>query len=74
MATILGYSNTRDALGKHVDIEDKNTVAIHDRTTGNPNVIFINEGGLYSLLFPMQPQNANGNGVSDVYPTHNESC
>ena len=25
LATILGYSNTRDALNKHVDSEDKNT-------------------------------------------------
>ena len=30
VATVLGYSNTRDALAKHVDAEDKNTVAIHD--------------------------------------------
>ena len=30
VADILGYSNTRDALSKHVDNEDKNTVAIHD--------------------------------------------
>ncbi|MFD1410618.1 BRO-N domain-containing protein, partial [Lapidilactobacillus gannanensis] len=30
VAEILGYSNTRDALSIHVDIEDKNTVAIHD--------------------------------------------
>ena len=29
-AEILGYSNTRDALAKHVDIEDKADVAIHD--------------------------------------------
>ena len=58
VATILGYSNTRDALGKHVDTEDKNTVAIHDRTTGNPNVIFINESGLYSLILRSKLPNA----------------
>ena len=50
VATVLGYSNTRDALSKHVDAEDKNTVAIHDGITGNPNVTFINESGLYSLV------------------------
>ena len=51
IATILGYSNTRDALAKHVDIEDKNTVAIHDGITrGNPNQTVINESGLYSLI------------------------
>ena len=30
VAEILGYSNTRDALTKHVDSEDKAGVAIHD--------------------------------------------
>lgn len=49
VAEILGYSNTRDALAKHVDDEDKNTVAIHDGI-GNPNKTVINESGLYSLI------------------------
>ena len=30
VAMALGYSNTRDALSKHVDAEDKGTVAIRD--------------------------------------------
>lgn len=30
IATALGYSNTRDAIAKHIDNEDKATVAIHD--------------------------------------------
>ena len=51
VATILGYANPRDALAKHVDDEDKNTVAIHDGTPGNPNTTIINEAGLYSLIF-----------------------
>lgn len=50
VAEVLGYSNTRDALAKHVDDEDKNTVAIHDGTSGNPNTTVINESGLYSLI------------------------
>lgn len=50
VAEVLGYSNTRDALAKHVDDDDKNTVAIHDGTSGNPNVTIINESGLYSLI------------------------
>lgn len=50
IADILGYSNTRDALAKHVDEEDKNTVAIHDGIQGNPNQVVINESGLYSLI------------------------
>ena len=49
VAEILGYSNTRDALTKHVDGEDKNTVAICDGK-GNPNQTVINESGLYSLI------------------------
>lgn len=51
VAEILGYSNTRDALAKHIDDEDKNTVAIRDgNTKGNPNQVVINESGLYSLI------------------------
>jgi len=50
IAKILGYSNTRDALIKHVDSEDKNTVAIHDGNKGNPNQTIINESGMYSLI------------------------
>lgn len=49
IAKILGYTNTRDALAKHVDADDKNTVAIHDGI-GNPNKTIINESGLYSLI------------------------
>lgn len=47
----LGYSNTRDALAKHVDDDDKNTVAIRDGIQGNPNQVIINEAGVYSLIF-----------------------
>lgn len=49
VATILGYSNTRDALAKHIDEEDKSTVAIYDGSQ-NRNVIVTNESGLYSLI------------------------
>ena len=50
VAERLGYSNPRDALGKHVDTEDKNTVANRDGTSGNPYITIINESGLYSLV------------------------
>lgn len=50
VAEVLGYSNTRDVLSKRVDIDDKNTVAIHDGIQGNPNMTIINESGLYSLI------------------------
>ena len=49
VATALGYSNTRDALCKHVDAEDKGTVAIRD-TAYETRVTLINESGLYSLI------------------------
>ena len=50
VAKVLGYSNTRDALAKHVDEEDKATVAIHDGSQ-NRNVTVINESGVYALIF-----------------------
>lgn len=50
VAAALGYSNVRDALSKHVDSDDKNTVAIRDGIKGNPNKTIINESGLYSLV------------------------
>ena len=49
VAKALGYSNTRDALNKHVDAEDKSTVAIRD-TAFETRAIIINESGLYSLV------------------------
>lgn len=50
VAQALGYSNPRDALSKHVDEEDKHSVAFRDGTSGNPNMTVINESGLYSLV------------------------
>lgn len=51
VASMLGYSNTRQALADHVDDEDKNTVPIRDGIQGNPNKTVINQSGLYSLIF-----------------------
>lgn len=51
IAGALGYSNSRDALAKHVDAEDKNTVAFRDGTAGNPMQTVINESGVYALVF-----------------------
>lgn len=48
----LGYSNTRDALSKHVDTEDKTTVAICDTGSNyKSQAVIINESGVYSLIF-----------------------
>ena len=49
VAQALGYSNTRDALSKHVDHEDKGTVAICD-TAYETRAVVINESGLYALI------------------------
>ena len=48
----LGYSNSRKAIHDHVDSEDKNTVTNRDGIQrGNPNMVIINESGLYALIF-----------------------
>lgn len=49
VATALGYSNTRDALTKHVDDEDKGVTKC-DTLGGQQNLVIINESGLYSLV------------------------
>ena len=49
IAVVLGYSNTRDALSKHVDSEDKG-VAECDTLGGSQDLTVINESGLYSLI------------------------
>lgn len=51
VAEVLGYSNTRDALAKRVDNEDKlDGVAICDSIGREQTPILINESGLYSLI------------------------
>lgn len=49
VAVILGYSNPRDALAKHVDDEDKG-VAKCDTLGGIQDLTVVNESGLYSLI------------------------
>ena len=49
VAEVLGYKNTKDALTKHVDDEDK--LGSQIATSGqNRNMTIINESGLYSLV------------------------
>lgn len=71
VAVALGYKNPRDAIRKHVDEDDKNTVAIHDGI-GNPNKVVINESGLYSLILSSKLPNAKRFKrwvTGDVLPT-----
>lgn len=49
IAEILGYKNTRDALNKHVDNEDKGVTKC-DTLGGIQELTVINESGLYSLI------------------------
>ena len=57
VATILGYSNSSDALKKRVDEEDKG-VAKCDTLGGKQNLTIINESGLYSLILSSKLPNA----------------
>ena len=58
VAKALGYSNTRDALSKHVDAEDKDDVAIRDSIGRSQNVVLINESGLYALILSSKLEQA----------------
>lgn len=60
IAMILGYSNTKDAVNKHVEDEDQRLVQLTDIQQGSetlpPNqkaskIKIINESGLYALIF-----------------------
>ena len=57
VAKILGYGNSREAMKKHVDMEDKKKMnelmASRNVTPLNsqPHTTYINESGLYSLIF-----------------------
>ena len=52
--------------------EDKAYEDIEDALGRKQPTIVVNESGLYSILFAMQPQKANKNGVSNAYPTEIE--
>ena len=49
VADVLGYQNGSRDINRHVDDDDRNTVAIHDGSQSR-NVTIINESGLYSLI------------------------
>lgn len=57
VAAALGYENTRDALVKHVDEEDKG-VAKCDTLGGPQDMTIINESGVYALIFGSKLENA----------------
>lgn len=49
VALVLGYSNTRDALIRHIDSEDKRASEF-PTPSGTQEMTIINESGLYSLI------------------------
>ena len=59
--------NHNRSLGR-IDEEDKRREQITDILGRKQEAVLINESGLYALLFAMQPQKANHDGVSDAYP------
>lgn len=64
---MFGDSNHIRSLGR-VDEIDKQKVELIDALNRKQSATVINESGLYALLFAMQPQKANTDGVSDAYP------
>lgn len=57
VATALGYKNTADAIGKHIDTDDKLTsqIAIAGQRR---DVVVINESGVYALIFGSKLESA----------------
>ena len=57
VALALGYSNTKDALSRHVETEDK--LGSRITTSGQSRMMtFINESGLYSLILSSKLESA----------------
>ena len=59
--------NPNRSIGR-IDDCDKRSLKIKDSLGREQTVTVINESGLYALLFAMQPQRANKDGVSNAYP------
>ena len=59
--------NPNRSIGR-IDDCDKRSLKIKDSLGREQTVTVISESGLYALLFAMQPQRANKDGVSNAYP------
>ena len=66
VCAVFGDTNHNRSLSR-VHEEDKAAFAL-DTAGGNQSITFVNESGLYDLLFSMQPQRANHKGVPNAYP------
>lgn len=61
VADILGYSNTKDAIATHIDMEDKRIIQRSENATleiPNRGLTVINESGLYCLVLSSKLPNA----------------
>lgn len=67
ICALFGDKNHKRSLGR-IDDEDKRKVELTDSMNRKQTVTVINESGLYSLLFSMQPQKAHNDGIPDEYP------
>ena len=70
ICVLFGDKNHNRSLSRISD-EDKDKFEILTKG-GKQTLIFINESGLYSLLFSMQPQKINKKGIQDAYPLETE--
>ncbi|MDE7398898.1 MAG: hypothetical protein K2N06_05150 [Oscillospiraceae bacterium] len=67
LCALFGDKNHKRSLGR-IDDDDKKKVELIDSLNRKQIATVINESGLYSLLFAMQPQKAHNGGASDEYP------
>lgn len=62
-----GDTNSSRTLSRIVE-DDKAVTDIVDALGRTQPTTIVNESGLYSIIFAMQPQKANKDGMSDAYP------
>lgn len=67
ICALFGDKNHKRSLGR-IDNEDKKKVELTDSLNRKQTATVINESGLYSLLFAMQPQKAHNGRMPDEYP------
>jgi anti-repressor protein len=66
ICSVFGDTNHNRSLARVLD-QDKSAFMV-ETAGGRQSVIFVNETGLYDLLFSMQPQRAHHEGVRNEYP------
>lgn len=68
VAKALGYKNTKDAIKKHVDPEDKRGSRIATSSEVRKTIV-INESGLYSFILPKEENDEDDNDrqIIDIY-------